>query len=119
MIDIDNLTLAQVRALAPLLAPFLSPSVAPDPVPYPFAVGDIVCVHTVTGWYVGVLDGVTATDLVLKNAAWVADSGRFSDFCATGEAKEIEPFPTHSRIAIGRGAIILVAKHPRQLREVK
>jgi len=45
---------------------------------------------------------------VLEDAAWVADTGRFSEFLAKGPLNsncEIEPFP-EGKIIIGRLSII-------------
>ena len=52
----------------------------------------------------GKLVDVTNQELVLEDAAWIADTGRFSECLAKGTFNEIEPFP--NKIIIGRGSVI-------------
>lgn len=58
---------------------------------HPFVPGNRVFIRTVTyhstGEVVGVVDGF----VLLKDAAWVADSGRFSETIKTGALNEVEP----------------------------
>ena len=61
--------------------------------------GTNVLVRTVTYHYVGRISALTDTYLTLTDAAWVADSGRFSTALATGfdSTAEIEMYPpTHA-----------------------
>src|SRR5574341_1053677 len=60
---------------------------------------------TVTMYYTGKLRQVTAQELVLTDAAWIADTGRFSEALRTGTLSEVEPFP-EGQVVIGRGAIV-------------
>lgn len=53
----------------------------------------------------GKLVSVTNQELVLENAAWIADTGRFSDAVKSCAFNEVEPFPT-GRVIIGRGSVI-------------
>ena len=69
-----------------------------------FEIGKSYLIRTVTMFHVGRLTAVTDTDLVLSDASWVADTGRFSDAIRTGNLNEIEPF--ESRVIIGRGGIV-------------
>ena len=48
--------------------------------------------RSVTHYYVGRLVNITDTDLILEDAAWVADTGRFSNALNTGTLNEVEPF---------------------------
>lgn len=73
---------------------------------YPYELGEPYLIRTVTMANTGLLVGVTPTELVLIQAAWVADTGRFANGVATGEFSEVEPFPPTKRVIIGRGAII-------------
>ena len=52
----------------------------------------------------GKLVAVTNQELVLEDAAWIADTGRFSECLTKGTFNEIEPFP--NKIIIGRGSVI-------------
>lgn len=68
-------------------------------------IGKIYLIRTVTMIDTGRLVAVTPQELVLEDAAWIADTGRFSDAVAKAEFGEVEPFPD-GRVVLGRGAII-------------
>ena len=57
-----------------------------------FDVGKSYLIRSVTMYYTGRLASVTDTDLVLEDAAWIADTGRFATALKTGELNEVEPF---------------------------
>jgi len=69
-----------------------------------FEVGKSYLIRTVTMYYTGFLAAVTDSDLVLKDAAWIPDTGRFSEALAKGTLNEVEPF--RSSVIIPRGGII-------------
>ncbi len=69
-----------------------------------FVIGKQYLIRTVTFYYTGTLQAVTDTDLLLADAAWIADTGRFHDCLKTGELNEVEPFTDN--VIIPRGAII-------------
>lgn len=55
--------------------------------------GKNVFIRTVTYHYTGRVVGGDATSLILEDAAWIADSGRFSAAMGSGNLSEVEPFP--------------------------
>jgi hypothetical protein len=65
-----------------------------------FAEGDMVYIETLTKYYVGRVIGVTPTELVLGEAAWIEHTGRLAEFLATGQAEgmAIEPYLDPVRI---------------------
>lgn len=73
----------------------------------PWEIGKAYFIRTVTMNLHGILVDVTPNELVLTKAAWIADSGRFSNF-VKGEAEpnEIEPFLPEALVIVGRGALI-------------
>lgn len=75
-------------------------------------IGKNYVIRTVTMIQVGKLIEVTENELVLQNAAWVADTGRWQQFLEDGTTKEVEPFPD-GNIIVGRQALIdaVVWKH--------
>jgi hypothetical protein len=110
-LDIESLTLGQIRAIQALA--FGVPAAAsPLPVTHPYMVGDAVFIRTVTYHYTGKIAAITPGEIVLADAAWIADSGRFSVALATGALSEVEPYP--AGVAISRGAIVDVSPwaHP-------
>ena len=62
--------------------------------------------------YTGRLVSVTESDIVLEDAAWIADSGRYSDALAEGTLDEVEPYP--NSVGVSRASIVdfAVWEHP-------
>lgn len=71
----------------------------------PWQIGQNYFIRTVTHHYTGKLLAVHQLELVLTDAAWIADDGRFMQAVASGEFNEIEPYPD-GPVIIGRGAIL-------------
>jgi len=67
-------------------------------------VGKTYLIRTVTHYYTGRVVAVTDTDLLLTNAAWIADTGRFATALETGKFNEVEPFMDD--VIVARGAIV-------------
>ena len=82
----------------------------------PYQLGQNYMIRTVTMIDTGRLVAVTPTELVLEDAAWIADTGRFADALEACEFSEVEPFPK-GHVIIGRGAVIdacIISKLPRK-----
>lgn len=77
--------------------------------PTPWEIGSIYLIRTVTMIDTGRLVAVTEHELVLEEAAWIADTGRFADALKKAEFNEVEPFPT-GQVIVGRGALIDAVK---------
>ena len=77
-----------------------------------FEIGKAYLIRTVTMHYTGRVVAVTDSDVLLDDAAWIADTGRFADCLASGELSEIEPYP--GRVTVCRGAMVDFCewKHP-------
>jgi len=71
----------------------------------PWEIGKKYMIRTVTMIDTGVLVAVTPQELVLQDAAWIADTGRFAQAVKKCEFNEVEPFPD-GRVIVGRGSII-------------
>jgi hypothetical protein len=67
-------------------------------------VGEAYFIRTVTMHIIGILEVVNDTELLLKNASWIADSGRFNNALQTGELNEVEPFV--NEVIVNRATII-------------
>ena len=80
------------------------PAAPPQKPERPLTVGNAVFLRTVTLYYTGRVAEVTEQSVVLTDAAWVADTGRFSEALSSGILGEVEPFP--GPVEIGRGAIV-------------
>ena len=72
---------------------------------HPFEIGKPYLIRTVTMIDTGIVKAVYPTEIVLTDAAWIADTGRFSDAIAKSEFGEVEPFPD-GEVIVGRGSII-------------
>lgn len=81
--------------------------------------GQAVFIRTVTHHYTGRVVSITDRWLVIEDAAWIADDGRFSAALSSGELSEVEPYPDGA-VWIGVGAILDVSEWhhdlPRQVR---
>jgi hypothetical protein len=72
-------------------------------------IGASYLIRTVTMTNTGRLMVVTQQELVLEDAAWIADTGRFTQALENAEFAEVEPFPV-GPVIIGRGAVIDAVK---------
>jgi len=95
--NLDDLTLGDARKLASTFG-----NVSNDGA---WEIGAIYLIRTVTMIDTGRLVAVTPQELVLEEAAWIADTGRFSDALKSLSFNEVEPFPD-GRVIVGRGSVI-------------
>jgi hypothetical protein len=79
---------------------------------HPYVVGESVFIRTVTMHFTGRISAVYAGEIVLEDAAWIADSGRFSAALHTGSLSEVEPYP--GKVIVSRASIVDVSPwtHP-------
>ena len=54
-------------------------------------IGKSYYIETPTKFWSGKVIDIMGGVLVLANAAWIADTGRWSDFTKTGKPNEVEP----------------------------
>lgn len=109
-INVEDLTLRQIREVQGLVPPLANPN--STPAPHPYVIGESVFIRTVTYHYTGRVAAVYPGEIVLTDAAWVADSGRWSVALTTGSLTEVEPYP--GEVIISRGSIVDVSRwlHP-------
>jgi len=101
--EISKLTIGEVEQIQSYFAP--QGQTAESEV-HPYNIGKPYFIRTVTNYYTGRIVKVTAQELVLEEAAWIADTGRFADAMKDfNKLSEIEPFPC-GEVVIGRGAIL-------------
>jgi hypothetical protein len=96
--NLDNLTFKDIRDLQNLLNS--------EPDSHFFQVGKNYFIRTVTHHLTGKLVKVGPKELVLVDAAWIADDGRFMNAIRDGKLNEVEPFPDGDEVIVGRGSII-------------
>ena len=69
--------------------------------------GGVMFIETVTKYFVGEIVSVHPQEIVLRDACWVACTGRYHTFLADGGDSNAEFEPCKEGIAIiGRGSII-------------
>jgi len=69
--------------------------------------GQKVFIRTITHYYTGKVAEVDGQFILLEDAAWIADTGRWSKCLATGEMSEVEPFP--NEVLVSLAAIVDIA----------
>ena len=103
---IDDLTIGDAKKLMALFAKNSGNT-------HSLEIGEKYIIRTVTYHYTGRLAEVTDSDIVLDDAAWIADSGRWAEALETGELSEVEPFP--GSVIIARGAIVDASRWSQDL----
>lgn len=99
--NVDELTVKEAHEIANLFSGVANSSA----ISHPWLIGECYLIRTVTMIQVGKLKWVGEQELVLGNAAWIADTGRFHDCLVDPEnINESEPFVND--VIIGRGSII-------------
>ena len=101
--NIDELTIGQAKELSQMFSNCEAKKETIDNGPW--EVGKKYFIRTVTMHLTGELISVSDKELVLKDGAWIADSGRFNEAIRDIEkCKEVEPF--ENNVIVGRGSII-------------
>ena len=93
-----DLTITDIKAL-------LGSDTSPDPLDP--RRGECLLIRTVTMTVTGRVVDSSPCWIVLDDAAWIADTGRFADAIASGTLTEVEPMGCGVRVA--RGSIVDVA----------
>lgn len=68
-----------------------------------------VFIRTVTYHYTGLIRAETPEYIELTSAAWIADSGRFSDAMSSGVFDEVEPYPDNCVVRVYKASIVDVS----------
>jgi len=83
-----------------------------------WAIGNNYLIRTVTHIDVGRLVHISDKEILIEDASWVADTGRFSNVLKNGleseSNSEIEPFGD-GVVIVGRGSIIDVVEYKHKL----
>lgn len=72
----------------------------------PFRVGQKLFIRTVTYHLTGEVVSVDGAFLTLRNAAWIADSGRYQQAIESSTFDEVEPYPDDRDVYINTSAIV-------------
>ncbi len=72
---------------------------------YPYEIGTAYFIRTVTHYFTGRLVGITPSELILDQCAWIADTGRHANALKSGVFNEVEPYPDVP-VIVNRAALI-------------
>ena len=99
--NIDDLTYGQIKEISALFNDNENKTTFS-----PFVVGEKYLIRTVTHIDLGKVVAVYQQEIVIVNASWIADTGRYHDALMTGSLSEVEPYPAGQHVIIGRGSLI-------------
>jgi hypothetical protein len=73
-----------------------------------------VFIRTVTFAYTGRVVEATAEYIAITDAAWIADTGRWTQAIGNGTLNEVEPYPDGLVVLVSKGAIVEISEwtHP-------
>ncbi|MGL4335383.1 MAG: hypothetical protein ACRCST_00710 [Turicibacter sp.] len=80
-------------------------------------IGKVYAFRTVTMIYTGRIKAISSAEVLLEEAAWIPDSGRWADFVDTGAHNEAEPYKRP--VILSRGAFLDVTEIPSVIRKQK
>ena len=101
--NINELTIGQAREIAALFPQTQQQQAQPL---QPYVIGKHYQIRTVTMIYTGRVIDVGSQELVIDDACWIADTGRYADSLVNAATyNEVEPYPD-GPVIIGRGAIL-------------
>jgi hypothetical protein len=69
-------------------------------------VGQKYLIRTVSNYFTGEVIYAAMTHVVLKNAAWIPDTGRFHECFNTGVFREVEPYPQDAEVIVNLAAVV-------------
>ena len=78
----------------------------------PFQVGEQLFIRTVTSHLTGRVTAIIGKFLVLEDAAWIADDGRFSNAINEGKLSEVEPVNVTVRVNTDSFIDVYTWTHP-------
>ncbi len=84
--DINDFTLGNLKELTNLLG------IKPETKETPFEIGGKYFIRTVTHAHTGQIKSISGQFITLEKAAWIANTGRFSDALKNTNFDEVEPF---------------------------
>lgn len=99
--NINELTLGQIKEIQSMCG-------SKSQKPHPYTIGEKYLIRTVTMIYTGRLVAVYDQELVMEDAAWIAESDRWEQTVKEGKLKEVEPYGD-GPVIIGRGSILDVS----------
>ena len=113
-INIEDLTLKQIREITQLAGCRVRSKKKTPLVELPFKPGDAIIVRTVTLIDLGRVIAIGGDFITLTDGGWVADTGRFNEMLKTGTLNEFERSDL-PWFVVGRGAICDIHPWPHSI----
>jgi hypothetical protein len=112
-LNLNDMTLGQIKELQNL---FSNKVIAQEDCP--FEIGENYLIRTVTFTLTGKIKSKTNQFLVLSDADWIADTGRFSEALENSDKfNEVEPFKNDA--IVSKGSIVDATKIIKLIRKLK
>jgi hypothetical protein len=107
--NVEDLTLGQIKEIQSMMA-------LQEEAQAIFQPGEKYFIRSVTHHYTGrCVSEVPGVGVILSEAAWIADDGRFADALRTGEFSEVEPYPDGINVMVFIPAMLDRSKWPHDL----
>ena len=103
-INIDDLTLSQIKEIASLIPSLTGVGFIPK-CGYKAVLNKKLFIRSVTHYYTGFLKEIYHDLLLLEDVSWIPDTGNFSEALKTGNFSEVEPF-FEKETRVMRGGLI-------------
>ena len=94
--NLDQMTIGDAKKLAAMFGAMSDDT--------PYKIGQAYLFRTVTYSVSGIVQRITSQEIVVTNAAWIADTGRFANALKTSDFNEVEA-AEDGEVILGRGAI--------------
>lgn len=109
--NLDELTLGQVKEISKMVA-------SKNSYDHPFEIGEKYLIRTVTMIHTGMVKEIKGKFMVLQDADWIADTGRFSKALEDQDNfSEVEPFKNDA--IVNMETIVDATKISRLIRKLK
>jgi hypothetical protein len=108
--NIDDIPYGEPKKIAGMFTQNSAPATSA------YKVGEQRMFRTVTHIITGRIVSIHHDGIVVTDAAWVADTGRYANAILSGEFSEVEPYPDGMHVVVNHAAMIdapLLAKLPR------
>lgn len=92
----------------------MTPQAAPKTSKTPFEIGKCYLIRTITMIDIGRVVEVYDDFIVLEDASWIPDTGRFNECLKNGTVSECEPF--WGKSIVSKGAIVDAAEWKHELK---
>lgn len=69
-------------------------------------IGKNIFIRTVTQFYIGRVESVTDSEILLRPCVWIANTGNFRKMLFDGSVAEAHPYPEDIPVGIMRQAVI-------------